>query len=129
MPPSRRETLTVLVVEDDEPVAELVRAVLNDVGGWAATVVHDAAAAREVLRQVTIDVLVLDVHLPGITGLELLHLLRDDPDWHEPPVILMSADRELPEIRVAVERGDAVTFIAKPFDVDDLVATIERLAT
>jgi len=42
------QTLSILVVEDDEAVAELVRAVLNDVVGWGTTVVHNAAAAREV---------------------------------------------------------------------------------
>ena len=41
------ETLSILVVEDVVAVAELVRAVLNEVLGWGATIVHDAAAARE----------------------------------------------------------------------------------
>ena len=52
-------TLTILVVEDDEAVAELIRTVLNRVSGWGATVVHDAAAASEVFRHVEIEVLVL----------------------------------------------------------------------
>ena len=69
-------TLSILVVEDDEAVAELIRAVLNDVSGWGATVVHNAAAARAVFQHVRIEVLVLDVNLPGISGLELLELLR-----------------------------------------------------
>src|SRR5919112_2781256 len=92
-------TLSILVVEDDEPTAELLRAVLNDVSGWGATVVHDAAAAREVFKHVRIEVLVLDVNLPGISGVELLELLRRDPHWEEPPVILMSADGQRPELR------------------------------
>jgi DNA-binding response OmpR family regulator len=73
------DTSTILVVEDDVAVAELEREVLNDRPGWGATVVHDAAAARAVFRHVEIDVLVLDFNLPGISGLELLGLLRDDP--------------------------------------------------
>jgi CheY-like chemotaxis protein len=43
-------TLTILVVDDDQAVAELLRELLNDVPGWGATVVHDAAAARAVFR-------------------------------------------------------------------------------
>ena len=47
MTESYGSTLTILVVEDDHAVAELMRSVLNRVPGWGATVVHDAAAARE----------------------------------------------------------------------------------
>jgi DNA-binding response OmpR family regulator len=124
MSPRFGETLSILVVEDDEAVAELVRAILNDVPGWGATVVHDAAAAREVFRHVRIEVLVVDVNLPGISGLELLGLLRDDPSWEAPPVILMSARPDQPEIADAVRRGLALTLLSKPFDVDRLVAEI-----
>ena len=122
-------TLSILVVEDDEAVAELVRAVLNDVPGWGATVVHEAAAARAVFRHVHIEVLVVDVNLPGISGLELLELLRRDPHWNEPPVILMSANRELAEIQLAVARGDAIKFIPKPFDVELLVDSVQAAVT
>jgi DNA-binding response OmpR family regulator len=122
------ETLSILVVEDDDAVAELVRAILNDVPGWGATVVHDAAAAREVFRHVRIEVLVVDVNLPGISGLELLGLLRDDPSWEAPPVILVSARPEQPDIQEAIRRGLAATLVPKPFDVDRLVEEIRAAA-
>ena len=128
MPDWYGATLSILVVEDDEPTAELLRAVLNDVSGWGATVVHDAAAAREVFKHVRIEVLVLDVNLPGITGLELLELLRRDPHWAEPPVILMSAHAESPDVQEAMRRGDAVRFLPKPFDVDRLVEAVATAA-
>jgi CheY-like chemotaxis protein len=121
-------TLTILVVEDDEPVAELVRTVLNDVPGWGATVVHDGAAAREVFRHVQVEVLLVDVNLPGLSGLELLTLLRTDPHWQEPPVILVSADPDQPGLLEAVREGQAVRFIAKPFDVDQIVAAVRQAA-
>jgi CheY-like chemotaxis protein len=121
-------TLTILVVEDDQPVAELVRTVLNDVPGWGATVVHDAAAARAVFRHVQIEVLLLDVNLPGISGLELLRLLRTDPHWREPPVILVSADPDQPGLQEAIRQGEAARFIAKPFDVDQIVLAVQQAA-
>src|SRR4051794_31142052 len=121
-------TLSILVVEDDEAVAELIRAVLNDVQGWGATVVHDAAAAREVFRHVEIELLVLDVNLPGISGLELLTLLRQDPHWHEPPIILMSAEPGQPGISDAVRAGLVTAFLRKPFDVEELVRQIQVAA-
>src|SRR5688572_3230959 len=114
-------TVSILVVEDDAAVAELIRTVLNDEIGWGATVVHDAAAAREVFRHVRVEVLVLDVNLPGISGIELLPLLREDAHWNEPPIILMSAAPEQPAVVDAVRAGLVTTFIQKPFDVDALV--------
>ena len=116
--------VTILVVEDDVAVAELLRAVLNDVSGWGATVVHDAAAARAVFQHVRIDVLVLDVNLPGISGLELLGLLRADPHWDEPPVLLISADPDQTAVEMAVRTGLVTRFLSKPFDVDSLVAEV-----
>lgn len=125
---SGESTLTILVVEDDIAVAELLRALLNDVPGWGATVVHDAAAARAVFRHVQVEVLVLDVNLPGITGLELLQLLRQDPEWRAPPVILISAHPCQPGVTAALEQGQAVQMIAKPFDVDQLVGAVRSAA-
>ncbi len=119
-------TVSILVVEDDHAVAELLREAFHDIQGWAATVAHDAAAARQVFEQVTIDVLLLDVDLPGISGLELLELLRGDPNWHEPPVIVLSANPSQPGIKEAVGQGNVTRFIPKPFDLDDVVDTIRR---
>lgn len=121
-------TLTILVVEDDEAVAELVRELLNDVPGWGATVVHDAAAARAVFHHVRVEMLILDINLPGISGLELLHLLRQDAEWEDPPVILVSANAHQPGIREAIEHKEAVRFIAKPFDIDELIAAVHDAA-
>ena len=119
------QTLSILVVEDDEAVAELIRTVLNDVPGWGVTVVHDASAAREVFRHVRIELLVVDVNLPGVSGLALLALLRQDPDWNEPPTILMSADADQAGIQAALRDGLARTFLRKPFDIDQLVREIQ----
>lgn len=120
------QTLSILVVEDDEAVAELIRAILNDVPGWGSTVVHDAAAARAVFQHVRIEVLVVDVNLPGISGLELLSLLQNDSHWNEPPVILMSAHASQPGIAEATRAGLVTSFLPKPFDVDELVREIQQ---
>jgi len=119
-------TLSILVVEDDLAVAELLRAVLNRVPGWGTTVVQDAAAAKEIIRHVQIEALVLDVNLPGISGPELLAMLQEDPAWRHPPVVLVSSDIEQPGVQEAVRDGWAVAALQKPFDIDELVRNIER---
>ena len=116
-------TVTILVVDDDQAVAELLRELLNDVPGWGATVVHDAAAARAVFHHVRVEVLVLDVNLGGISGRELLELLRSDEAWHDPPIIFISAIPDQPEVQAAV--SDGIRLITKPFDVDELVQAVK----
>jgi DNA-binding response OmpR family regulator len=101
-----------------------LRELLNDVPGWGATVVHDAAAARAVFHHVRVEVLVLDVNLAGISGLELLELLRRDDAWHDPPIILISAIPDQPEVQDAVT-SDGIRLIRKPFDVDELVKAVK----
>jgi DNA-binding response OmpR family regulator len=118
--------VSILVVEDDAAVAELLRTLLNDVPGWGATVVHDAAAARAVFTHVQVEVLVVDVNLPGISGLELLELLRRDHGWQDPPVILVSAEPSQPGVAEALERGTALRMLAKPFDVDQLINAVHE---
>ena len=70
------------------------------------------------------------VNLPGISGPELLEHLRRAPEWRAPPVILMSAQPGQPLVQEALARAaardEAVQFIAKPFDVDDLVDAVAQ---
>ena len=122
---SEHSTLSILVVEDDPGVADLLHELLNDVDGWGATVAPEAAAARSTFQQVLIDVLVLDVNLPGISGLELLELLKQEPGWHDQPVIIMSANVHQPAVREAIRLAQVTEALAKPFDIDQLIRIIE----
>ena len=107
MTESEKPTLAILAVEDDPGVGDLLQSLLNDVDGRGATVARDAVAARSTFQQVKIDVLVLDVELPGISGLELLDLLRQDEGWQDQPVIIVSAKARQPEVRAPRARAKA----------------------
>jgi DNA-binding response OmpR family regulator len=120
---------TILVVEDDPSVAELVRAVLNDVSGWGAIVAYDSRAALSLLEHVPADVLVVDVNLPGASGIEMLAQLRRDGRWHNPPVILMSANVPAQVADDVLGRDGYLQFLSKPFDIDDLVDAVRAAAT
>ena len=129
MPDAEQSTLSILAVEDDPGVAELLLHLLNDVEGWGATVAHDAASARSTFQQVQIDVLVLDVGLPGISGLELLELLRQEDGWRDQPVIVVSAQARQAEVRQAIRAGRVTEALMKPFDIDRLISMIQEATT
>jgi CheY-like chemotaxis protein len=113
-------------VEDSPAVAEVVRSVLHDLAGWNAIAVDEAGAALDALRRTRVDLLVLDVNLPGTSGTELLLRLRRA--GCAIPAIVMSANPCPPEIAHLLRTGGAAAFLAKPFDVDDLLTAAHEAA-
>ena len=116
------ETKAIVIVDDNDAIARLIQEVLNDVPGYGAVTVADAALALDVVAAVRPDLVILDVDLPGISGFDLHDLLRGRPQTAGVPVLFMSADEHAAEV---VRRG--VPFLAKPFDLDDLLAQVHAL--
>ena len=115
---------TLLIVEDDESLAELLGVLLGGIVGWETVAVPDAVTALAIVDQQQIDVLLLDINLPGCSGLELLRLLRATPRWQHQPVIMISAAAAQPAVQAAINAGQATCCIAKPFDVGDVVDAV-----
>jgi DNA-binding response OmpR family regulator len=115
---------TLLIVEDDEPLAELLEVLLGGIAGWETIAVPDACTAQHVVEQQPIDLVLLDVNLPGRSGLELLDELRADPKWQDQPVIVISAAAEQTAVQAALDAGQATCCIAKPFDIGAVVDAV-----
>jgi CheY-like chemotaxis protein len=79
-----------------------------------------------VTRHVRVQCLVLDLHLPGPSGLDLLDVLAADPAWPRPPVVLTTSDPDGPGVRAALAAGTVAALVPKPFDVDALTAAVDR---
>lgn len=115
----------VLVVDDDPDVAQYTRTILERRSQCIVRAVSDAQQARLAMAEFRPDVVVTDIEMPGMTGLELLRVLRADrPDL---PVIVMTAHVSV-EYAVSALRGQADEFITKPIDSAHLAATVLRLA-
>jgi two-component system KDP operon response regulator KdpE len=129
MIPSEHGMLSILVVEDNPGVADLLRDVFNDVDGWGASAVPDAASTLATLQQVKREVLILDKGLPGISGLELLGLLRKEDGWQHQPVIVVSAYARLLSVRQVIKQGLIREALMKPFDINQLIRIITDAIT
>lgn len=115
----------VLVVDDDPSTIEMMEVVL----GLAGHAVRSAASAAEALSSAHQDqpcAVLLDVMLPGMSGLELLELMRRDPRMREVPVLLFSAWAGAVDPWSAIAAG-ASGYLSKPLDVETLVTEVERL--
>ena len=113
----------VLVVEDERPIAELVRLYLSR-DGFGVHVEHDGTAGLSAARRLRPVACIVDIALPGIEGTEIVKRLRADGDWT--PVILLTArDDEVDRI-LGLELG-ADDYVTKPFSPRELVTRVRAL--
>jgi len=113
----------VLVLDDQEYLREIIAVILGD-AGYPAVPVANTTEAVQRLEETRPDLLVLDMSLPGITGLEFLDELRRDPRWAALPVLMVSGD---PGALATVQGRPNVGTLPKPFDVNVLISETQRL--
>jgi len=117
--------LRILLVDDDPALRTLLRTTF-EVADVDVTEADGAAAARRRIRSARPDVIVLDVNMPGTTGLELCEELKANPATREIPVILLTGSTG--GTSAAAKRVGAEAFVRKPFSPLELLAVAERLA-
>jgi two-component system phosphate regulon response regulator OmpR len=115
----------ILVVDDDARLRGLLSRYLAD-QGFRVTTAADAADARDKLRFVHPDLMVLDVMMPGEGGLAFTASVRSDLG-DTVPVLLLTA-RGAPEDRIAGFEAGADDYLGKPFSIDELVARVRALS-
>ena len=107
----------VLIVEDNKVIANWVR-VYFERAGFSTEVAHDGESGLAMARRQTPDLVILDLMLPRLDGVELCRILRRESDV---PIIMLTA-RETPAERIIGLDSGADDYIIKPFDPDEVVA-------
>ncbi len=115
----------VVIGEDDEPIATLLRDSINDEDGYQAVVVSDGALVLETVRQVHADLLILDIMMPGLSGFEVFDRVRADPEIREMPVLFVSA--ATPQFDAEFKERGITDIVSKPFDLNDLLDKVRVL--
>ncbi|MGQ0622380.1 MAG: nitrogen regulation protein NR(I) [Panacagrimonas sp.] len=119
------QAMEVWVVDDDESIRWVMQKSLSR-AGMKVQVFEGAAELFDALSEAQPDVLVSDIRMPGVSGLELMERVRGDfPDL---PVIIMTAHSDL-DAAVASYKGGAFEYLPKPFDVDAVASLVRRAAT
>ena len=108
-------TRIVIVVEDDRPIGELLAGVINDEEGYHAIHVSRPTEALRAMEQVKPDLLVLDVGLPGMSGLELWDRLHRDERLRSVPVMFETAVSK--ENKAEFRKRGIRNVLQKPFDL------------
>jgi len=115
----------VLIVEDDKTTGDMLAMAINDERGYKALRVGTADEALNALAVIDPDLLVVDIRLPGMSGLELYDRVRADARFRSLPVVFETGTgrEHAEELR---ERGIA-TYVKKPFDLEELVRFVKRI--
>ena len=113
---------TVLIIEDDTRIANWVK-VYFERAGFSAEVAHDGVSGLALARNLAPDLIILDLMLPRLDGVELCRILRRESDV---PIIMLTA-REAPTERVAGLDSGADDYVVKPFDPDEVIARAHAL--
>lgn len=116
---------TVLVCDNEEPLRALVRAALDE-GEYSVVEARDGDESLELARKVRPDLIVLDMMMPGRSGLEVLAELRQDPELAGTPVVMLTARTQIADREAAIEHG-AERFLPKPFSPRRLASVVEEL--
>ncbi len=122
----------ILVVDDDPDVVEYVCTFLRD-SGYETCSADAYESALEALEEAPVDILILDVMMPGRSGLDLLVTLRKDPRWAELTILVLTGhdrvvqhgDASYLGPKAGVRGADAV--LAKPLGRDELLRTLAQL--
>lgn len=118
---------TILVADDEPEILDLVRMLLE----WEDyTVVEttDGEQCLEQARAIKPDLILSDVRMPNMTGLEVLEHLQADPDLSSIPVIMLSVVTTLPQVRTALQNG-AIAYLPKPFEMREMARLVNRVLT
>lgn len=115
-----------ILVVDDEIGALTLIGIMLERGGFSVLKAKDANTALAVLDQSTPDLIILDVMMPGMNGIELCRVIRERNDTHEVPVLILSARGDAESIMRGIEAG-ANDYLPKPILHHDLVAKVRLM--
>lgn len=123
VPPAGKPTL--LMAEDEEDTASLLKFLLERAGYQVVHAPDGHHAQRLIDTMAPPSLVLLDIMLPHLSGLQLLPLIRKKPEWQKVPVVMLTADSSEHDIQQALAAG-ANDYMVKPFNPRELTARLSR---
>jgi len=105
----------IACVEDDPDIRSILHMSLSDIGGLTVDLYEDGPTALAALKDDVPQMIMLDMMMPGMNGLEVLSALRNWPEYARTPVVFMTAKAQSHELDAYINAG-AQSVIVKPFD-------------
>lgn len=117
---------TLLIVDDEERLRELIQACLEDLGGWDTLTAASGEDCLQVLQTKQVSAILLDVSMPGMDGIAVYEQLQENPLTQAIPVILVTA-KVLPRDRAKFAQMGVTGIISKPIEPITLIAEVAEI--
>lgn len=121
---SNDEPKTIVIVEDEPDTAEMFAEMMR-LSGYRVLQSFGGKAALDLIINIKPDAVMLDVMMPQLTGLDLLRILRSDPNLAAIPVVVVSAKSLPSDVKQGLEAGASI-YLTKPVSFADLRAAVEN---
>ena len=116
---------TVVVVDDEQPIVDIVCEVLDDAGLAAVSCVHGHEAFG-CIRRTQPHVVILDVQMPGVDGIQIFRTMRSDPKTSSIPVIFFTANASKLKTWLPEYKQMGAQLLPKPFDLEKLLTMVNQ---
>lgn len=120
------KNMKILIVDDFSTMRRIIKNLLRDLGFTNTVEADDGTTALPILQAGTIDFLVTDWNMPGMTGIELLRAVRADEKLKSIPVLMVTAEAKRDQIIAAAQAG-VNGYVVKPFTAVALKEKIEKI--
>ncbi|MGA9192482.1 MAG: response regulator [Anaerolineales bacterium] len=117
------DDLTILIVDDEATTAEMFSLMLEN-EGYQTAVVHGTGTAIRAIQQHRPNLVLVDVMMPGLSGLEFCRFIRREPDLRDLPIIIASAMSQPEDVQAGMDAG-ADVYLMKPISKADLMEGVE----
>jgi len=116
----------VLIVEDSKAIRSMIRVSLEEAGGFFAIEAGNGFEALKTLPTRQFDLIITDINMPDINGLELIGYVKSNPAYRGIPLIIVSTEKSEEDKKRGLALG-APGYVVKPFKKEDLVAMVAQV--
>jgi two-component system chemotaxis response regulator CheY len=116
----------VLVVEDSSTMRSLIVTTVEDLMGYETVEVKNGIEALKILPTQSFDLIITDINMPNINGLEVVKFVKENPRYKAIPMIIVSTEQGEKEIQKGLALG-ASEYLTKPFHPDNLKKVIQKV--
>ena len=123
---SDKQNRSILIVEDSTTTRALIRAIIEEMGDFYTVEARTGFDALKLLPTQDFDLVITDINMPDINGLELINFMKNDPKYKDLPLIIVTTERSEEDKKRGMALG-AVAYITKPFKADELQEVIKQV--
>lgn len=115
----------ILIVEDSKASREFIAATVESIDGVEAITTHSGFEALKLLPRHRFDLIITDINMPDINGLELINFVKKNPNYRQTPLFVITTEGRAQDRQKGLALG-AAEYLIKPFEQDDLTGLLKR---